>query len=391
MPDSKSPDGPGTLTVTVAPMERRPAATPSAPMADFARRIVVAVLVSVLILAVAFLVWRGLHVFLEAFAGVLLAVFLSALSDWLSRRTGIPYGRSLALVIAALIGAISVTGWMLANRLATQLAELQNKLPQALEQLRDYLGQYAWGRFVLEQLPNAAGQLSQAGKMAEVTGVLSGVASLLVITLVILFVGLFGAAEPGLYKAGLLHLVPPRIRPRALEAVDAVVFNLRWWLVGQVCLMVLMAVTTTAGLWVIGMPLALALGLIAGILELIPYLGPWLSAVPAALIALLISPWHLLIVLALYLALHVLEGYVFLPLVQRRSVLLPPALTLVMQVLFADLLGLLGLFVAAPLTVAVVVLLKMLYVEDTLGDQAVNVPGERGKEAQPAVRAGSPA
>jgi predicted PurR-regulated permease PerM len=372
-------------------MERRPAATPSAPMADFARRIVVAVLVSVLILAVAFLVWRGLHVFLEAFAGVLLAVFLSALSDWLSRRTGIPYGRSLALVIAALIGAISVTGWMLANRLATQLAELQNKLPQALEQLRDYLGQYAWGRFVLEQLPNAAGQLSQAGKMAEVTGVLSGVASLLVITLVILFVGLFGAAEPGLYKAGLLHLVPPRIRPRALEAVDAVVFNLRWWLVGQVCLMVLMAVTTTAGLWVIGMPLALALGLIAGILELIPYLGPWLSAVPAALIALLISPWHLLIVLALYLALHVLEGYVFLPLVQRRSVLLPPALTLVMQVLFADLLGLLGLFVAAPLTVAVVVLLKMLYVEDTLGDQAVNVPGERGKEAQPAVRAGSPA
>ena len=88
--------------------------------------------------------------------------------------------------------------------------------------------------------------------------------------------------------------------------------------------------------------------------------------------------------MALFLFLHVLEGYVLLPLVQRRSVHLPPALTPVMQVLFGELLGFLGLFVAAPLTVTVVVLLQMLYVEDTLDDQAVEVPGEPGKEAKPA-------
>lgn len=119
------------------------------------------------------------------------------------------------------------------------------------------------------------------------------------------------------------------------------------------------------------------LGLIAGIMELVPYIGPILSSIPAALIALLISPLHMVLVLALFLALHLLEGYVMVPLIQRgRTVILPPALTLVGQVLLGDLLGFRGLFVAAPLIVTVVVLVKMLYVEDTLGDVCVEVPGE---------------
>src|SRR5207248_11487810 len=135
----------------------------------------------------------------------------------------------------------------------------------------------------------------------------------------------------------------------------ALAFNLRWWLVGQIVLMIMMWGTTTLGLWLLGVPLAMTLGLIAGILELVPYVGPWLSAIPAALIALLLGPWHLLMTLALYLLLHLIEGYLLVPLVQRRAVMLPPALTLLMQVLLGDLLGLMGLFVAAPLTVAVVV------------------------------------
>jgi predicted PurR-regulated permease PerM len=191
---------------------------------------------------------------------------------------------------------------------------------------------------------------------------------------VILFVGIFGAAEPAVYKKGLLLLVPPGYRQRMAQALEAVVFNLRWWFVGQVCLMVMMAVTTAAALWLIGIPLALTLGLITGVFELIPYIGAWLSAVPAALIALLLGPRYLIMTVALYLGLHILEGYVLVPLVQRRAVHLPPALTLVAQVLLGELLGALGLFVAAPLTVAVIVFLKMLYVEDALGDQSMEVP-----------------
>ena len=165
--------------------------------------------------------------------------------------------------------------------------------------------------------------------------------------------------------------------------MDALVLNLRWWLVGQVALMILMGMTTTLGLWGLGIPLALTLGIIAGIMELVPYIGPWLSAVPSVLMAFLVSPWHALMVVGLYLGLHLLEGYVLVPLIQRRVVLLPPALTLVTQILLGYLLGFMGLFVAAPLTVCGVVLLKMLYVEDTLGDETVRRAGRTGVRPKP--------
>jgi predicted PurR-regulated permease PerM len=341
---------------------------------------VVAVLIAILLLALAYLLWRGVHVLLQAFAGVLFAVFLSALAEGLRKWTRLPYGWALAIVLCALFLLAGGLGWFLANHLAQQARELSARLPQSLEQLREYLSERPWGRLVLDHAPDAREHLGRLGQFGDVGGMLSGVTSFLVTLLVILFVGIFGAAEPGLYRAGLLHLIPPAQRPRAEEALDALVFNLRWWIVGQVFLMFLMWVTTTAGLWLIGIPFALVLGLIAGLLELVPYVGPWISAVPAALIAMTVSPTHLVLVLALYLALHIVESYIVVPLVQRRAVHLPPAVTLVAQVLLGELLGIMGLFVAAPLTLCAVVLLKMLYVEDALGDHRVDVPGEPGNE-----------
>jgi predicted PurR-regulated permease PerM len=341
---------------------------------------VVAVLITLLLLALAYLLWRGLNVLLQAFAGVLFAVFLCGLAEWLRDRTRLSYGRALVVVLVVLFVVTGVTGWLLANHLAWQAQELSARLPGSLERVREFLDERPWGRALLEQEPQARESLARGGRFQDFGGVLSGVTSFLVTLLVVLCVGIFGAAEPGLYRAGLLHLVPPPQRRRGAEAIDALAFNLRWWLVGQVFLMLLMWGTTTLGLLLIGVPYALVLGVIAGLLELVPYVGPWISAVPAALIAMTVSPTHLLLVLALYLVLHVLEGYVVLPLVQRRAVHLPPAVTLVAQVLLGELLGVLGLFVAPPLTLCAVVLLKMLYVEDTLGDHRVDVPGEPGNE-----------
>jgi predicted PurR-regulated permease PerM len=349
---------------------------------------VVALLLTVLILGLAYLLWSGVHVLLQAFAGVLFAIFLSALSDGLSRRTGLPYRWALAAVVLGLLVLTGATAWLLANRLATQLGELAQRVPQSLEQIRNYLAQYPWGELLLEQVPHSPASLAGAGFFSRVTGLISGVADVLITAGIVLFVGIFGAAEPDLYKEGFSHLVPSPYRGRLKEAVDALAVNLRWWLLGQVLLMVMMWLTTTLGLWLLGVPLALTLGLIAGFLELVPYIGAWLAAVPAALMALLVGPGHLLMTLALFLGLHILEGYVYAPLVQRRAVLLPPALTIVMQALLGILLGLMGLFVAAPLTVSAVVLLKMLYVEDTLGDATVTVPGEPGKEPPPLLPGG---
>ncbi len=370
----------GLRSVPERPLPPRPM-KPYLDLADVARRTVVVVLVSVLLLTVAYVCWRGIHVLLQAFAGVLFALFLTTLSDWLSRHTKLSYRMSLGAMVLALVLVAAGIGWLLADRLAAQTAELTEQLPRSFEQIRNYLAQYPWGQMLLEHVPRAATRtLTEASGFSRMTGLIAGVASFLVTVVVVLVVGIFGAEDPQLYRNGLLHLLPPPYRDRAGEALDAIVFNLRWWLVGQVVLMAAIWLTTTLGLWLLGVPLALTLGLIAGLLEMIPYIGPWLSAVPAALMALLVGPWTLLLTLGLFLLLHLLEGYVLVPLIQKRVVLMPPALTLVMQVLLGDLLGLMGLFVAAPLTVVIVVLLKMLYVEDTLGDQEVIVPGEPGTE-----------
>jgi predicted PurR-regulated permease PerM len=380
------PAGHGEVSVNIpalGPPDARPGPARTGP-GDFARRVVVAVLITLVILAVACLLWQGVHVLLEAFAGVLFAIFLAAMADWVQRRTRLSYRWSLAAVVLGLVLVIGGLAYLLWSRLSVQLGELTQTLPRSLEQIRGYLTQYTWGKYLVEKVPHAATGLAEVGSFARVTGFVSGVASFLEAAVVILIVGIFAAAEPDLYRWGLLHLVPPRHRPRAAQAVDAVAFNLRHWLMGQVLVMVVIGITTALGLWLIGIPLAMTLGLLAGILAMVPYVGAWLSAVPAALIALLKGPEYLALTLGLFLLVHVVEGYVLLPLVQRKSVHLPPALALVAQVLMGQLLGVLGLFVAAPLAVAAMALLKMLYVEDTLGDAAVNVPGEPGTEAKPA-------
>ncbi len=357
----------------------------SADLLAFSRRVVIAVLITLGLAALAIMAWRGIDVLLEAFAGILFGVFLSALAESLHKRTRLSYGWSLAVVVIALCALTGGGAWMLGSRIATQMRGLIEDLPSSVEKIQNYLFQSSWGEYLL-RLTQSDQASSWAGEVLRRGHVFSSLAGFLEAVVVILVVGIFGAAEPDIYKAGLLHLVPPRHRPRVGEAVDAVMFNLRGWLVGQAILMVVLGVTTAAALTLMGVPFALALGLIAGILEIIPYIGAWMSAIPTALIALTISPRHMAMVLGLYLALHVLEGYVLLPLIQRRAVHLPPALTLVAQALMGELLGLMGLLVAAPLTVASMVLVKMLYVEDTLDDQEISVPGEPGNEEKAAAK-----
>lgn len=347
-------------------------------MGEFARLVVVAVLITLLLLAVAYLLWRGAHVLLQAFAGVLFAVFLSTLSECVNKRTRLSYGWSLALVVVALALGCGGLAHLLWSRLTTEFGQLMQTLPRSLEQIRSSLVQHPWGKYLIQNAPGATTQLVQEGRFTELTGFVSGLFSFLEATIVILIVGIFGAAEPDLYKAGLFHLLPPRSRPRVAQAIDAIALNLRHWLVAQLILMVMIGITTGVGLWLIGVRLALILGVIAGIFELVPYVGAWLSAVPAGLIALLEGPQYLLYTAGLYLFVHILEGYVLHPLIQRQAVHLPPALVLVAQALMGEMFGVLGLFVAAPITVTAIVLLKMLYVEDTLGDEQVDVPGEPG-------------
>jgi len=203
---------------------------------------------------------------------------------------------------------------------------------------------------------------------SRVTGVASGVLGVLVNIVVIVTVGIYLAAEPRTYRRGLLHLVPPRHRTRAREVLGELDTTLGRWLIGRLVLMFVNGCLTALGLWFLGVPLALTLGILTGVLNFIPNFGPLIAGVPAVLIALLVSPQIALSTALLFLAVQMLDGYVFTPLVDRRSVELPPVLTISAQVLLGVLVGGIGVVLASPLVASVIVIVRMLYVEDALGD-----------------------
>jgi predicted PurR-regulated permease PerM len=123
------------------------------------------------------------------------------------------------------------------------------------------------------------------------------------------------------------------------------------------------------GLWIIGVPLPVALGFLAGILTFVPYIGGLVSAIPSLLLAVSVNLELAIYAGLLYLAVHFVESYILAPLVQRRVLHLPPALTLSAQILLGVITGFLGLLLATPLVAAALVIIRMVYVEDVLGDR----------------------
>ena len=320
-------------------------------------------------LALAALLWSAADVLLLAFAGILLAISLRGLADWLARRTGLSGSWALAAIGIGSAVAFLGAGWLLAPDVARQVDELSRSLPRSVERLGDTISRYEWGRQVLGQAPEPAELLpDRSDVFARVTGVFSTTLGAVANFIIVLFLGLYLAAEPATYRDGVLRLVPPTRRERAGQILGELGVALRWWLIGMVASMVVIGVLTFVGLALLGIPLALTLALLAALLTFIPNVGPILSAVPAVLLGLLQGPVAAASVVALYVAIQTVESYLLTPLVQRRTVSLPPGLTIVAQVLLGVLLGGLGLALATPLTAAALVLVRMIYVEDVLGD-----------------------
>lgn len=313
------------------------------------------------------LAWRGITALLVTFAGLLLAVFLRSLAILVQRSFKLGDYAALGVVCLALVVLGGVGVALLAAPLQAQAAELVDALPRAAAQLRDQVNQWPLGQRVLQQF--AATDEVAAPAARRMFSAVSSVVAVLGYVVLILFVGLFLAAEPRLYVRGVVRLMPLAMRPRVQEVLGELGLMLQRWLIGRVALMVIITFLTWAGLQLLGVPLPLALAIIAGLLTFIPNFGPLIAAVPAMLLALMQSPMHAVYVAALYLAIQTIESYTLEPYVMRKADDLPPALVIAAQLFLGVTLGALGLILATPLLVVTYVLVQRLYVEDVLGDR----------------------
>jgi predicted PurR-regulated permease PerM len=327
------------------------------------RRVLPSLAAAVVVTAVVAAMVLAANVFLLAFGGILLAVLLYALAAALARRTGLGYGWSLATVLVVVSAAVISGGWFLAAEMVQQFRELQESL--SVKQLRSSLQQYPWASNLMDSI-SLEELWSQQRLISGMTGAFSSAIGALANLLIILFVGIYLAANPGLYRDGALQLIPPAQRGRFDRLLSRLRSTLSWWLVGRVINMAIVGVATTVGLMLLGAPLPFALGLIAFVFDFVPYIGPILSVVPALLVALSEGTNMALYVVALYVGVQTAESYLLTPIIQQRAVRLPPALLLLWQVLFGVLYGVLGIIFATPLLAVLLVTVKALYVEPVL-------------------------
>jgi len=318
----------------------------------------------------ALLMWYVFDVFLLIFAGILLAILLYVPSNWLSRLTGLGYRWCLTITVVLLLSGAVIGIWSLASSLMQQVDELQRTVPRAIETLQAKLERSELGNATLKEAKERSNGSNFGGEMVGgAANAVSLTLGLVVSCVFVLFLGLFLAIEPALYQRGFLMLVPSQHCQRAAELLDELGITLRWWLLGTLFSMSVVGVLSGIGLWVLGIPNAILIGILTALLTFIPNLGPLLSVLLPALLALLHGPLLVLYVILLYLGVQTIETYGLTPLVQRKIIHLPPAILISTQMIMGVLAGMLGVMLATPLIVCVIVLIKGLYVQNWLGKE----------------------
>lgn len=327
------------------------------------------VLIVLALTSLFFLVWHLRGVILMLFGAVVVASVFRALADILRKRLRLPDIVAVAASVLIVLGTIVGLAMLFGSQVAQQVELLSETLPRAWASLEQRIGEMGLGE-ALSQGITGGGAFANVGRTIMSVG--SGLAD----TLVVVFGGIFLAAQPNFYRYGLVKLVPSGKRALVADALVDSERALRLWLRGQMVAMIVVGVLTGMGLWLLGMPSALVLGLLAGLLEFIPFAGPIIAAVPAVLLALAVSPDLALWVVLLYTAVQQVEGAVVQPLVQQYAVDLPGVVLLFALIAFGTLFGVIGVLLAAPLAVVTYVLVKRLYVREAL-DTATPIPGER--------------
>ncbi len=321
-----------------------------------------------------YVVWQIRQLLLMAFAAILLATSLNQLARMLRHRLNLKKGLSTLIALIIFLLAVIAFSWLIVPPLATQFKEIAaDKLPRLFALSADWRNQL--GRYLPEQMmaaiPDAAAIQEQAQPIGKFLlggsfAVFSSSLTVILNLLLLLVLTIMLLVQPESYRKVFVLLFPQFYRRRVEGILNECEISLGKWVVGAAISMLAVALMSTVGLWALNIPYPLAQGVLAGLLNFIPNLGPTLSVILPMGLALLDDPWKPLLVLVLYFFIQQIESSLLTPYIMAQQVSLLPALTLLAQVFFASSFGFLGLLLALPLSVVFKVWFNAVVIEDVL-------------------------
>ena len=316
---------------------------------------IVALLVVVILIArVAF------NVLLMILAGSLIAVYFHGLGDLIERKTRLNRKVSMAISVAGSFILLGILLWFMGTKIQNQIALLSDSLPGTIETAKVKLDEHPVGKKILAYFSdnNSDKLFVTVQKFFSTSfGVLGNL-------YVILLLAIFFTSNPSVYKDGIIKLVPKRNKPMAKNSIDRISLVLKGWLKGTMLSMLLITILIAIGLSVMGIPGALVLSLLTGMLKLIPNFGSAAAMIPGVLLALTVSTNTAVIVALIYIVSQTVVSNIVTPLIQKKMINLPPALTIISQVIMGTLSGVLGIILAVPLLAIIIILVDELYVKE---------------------------
>jgi predicted PurR-regulated permease PerM len=342
----------------------------------------------VLFAALLLFAWSFAATLFLIFAGMLLGVALNAMSNLLGRLVNLPHALRLAVVCLALVAVLSGIVFLGGTTIAEQASALSNTIKSQLVNVKSFLEKNGVdtsyfdftkdpgsaadtstpttpGAAATRNLPGAGALASSGSAIIGQTfkilfGIVGGVGNFFIV----LFLGLAFAAQPSIYRDGLLFMMPAKHRPRATVIVDRIGETLERWLMAQIITMAAVFFVTWVGLAIIGIPSSFILGIQAGLLAFIPTVGAILGGLIVVL-ASLASGWiAALSAFILFLGVHAMESYILTPIIQRQALDIPPATLFAFQILLGVVFGVWGLALALPLMAIAKVMIDHFKAED---------------------------
>lgn len=336
-----------------------PVAT-SLSLPEFAKR--VAVVLALVTLAL--FLWKIAPVLMLAFAGIVLATAVRSAAEPLSDRFGLSRGWAVTIVFALFLVLLVGGAYLFGKQIAHETTALWDAVKEAWDKVAEKLNETPAGSWIVEGLGGASDPEAMSKVAKGTLFVFGGLADVILV----LFLALYFAIDRTTYRNGFLLLLPEGARDRTGKAIDASGRALRLWLVGQLGAMLVVGALTAIGLWVAGVPMAIPLGILSGILDFVPFIGPLVAAVPGIMVAFSQGTDVALYATLVYIIVQFIEGNVVMPIAQKWAVEMPPVLGLLSIVAFGLVFGLIGVLFAMPLTVVMVVLIKKLWLPEANGN-----------------------